>query len=97
MNYNENELREDLIKIYGSNSVQVATFDMLLKTYDSSESKLIEACRYGYDFHKTSQFPDFEFDESAVLGNFKQKLLSESDLIKDILESNLDNDDLKSK
>jgi len=65
-------------------------FDIMLKNYNTSEGKLIEACKYGYDFHKTSQFPDMEFEKSSALGNFKQKLMSESIFVEDFYRSNLD-------
>jgi hypothetical protein len=90
MEYNENDLREDLVKIYSADSYQVTMFDIMLKNYNISESKLIEACKYGYDFHKTTQFPDMEFEESSALGNFKQKLLLESFYTENFYRSNLD-------
>ena len=90
MNYNENNLREDLVKMYNADSVQVAIFDLVLKNHDISETKLIDACKYGYDFHKTTQFPDMEFEESSALGNFKQKLISESIFAEDFFKADLD-------
>ncbi len=38
-----------------------------------TEQDLIDACKYGYDYHKTSQFPEKEFEEEAI-NNFKQVL-----------------------
>lgn len=31
-----------------------------------SEEDMIEAARYGYNFHKTTQFPNQEFDDSCI-------------------------------
>lgn len=90
MKYNENNLREDLVKMYSVDSVQVAIFDLILKKYDASEAKLIDACKYGYNFHKTTQFPDMEFEESSALGNFKQKLMAESISAEDFFKADLD-------
>ncbi len=37
------------------------------------EQALINACKYGYDFHKTSSFPEQEFEQAAI-NNFRQDL-----------------------
>ncbi len=36
-----------------------------------TEGDLIDAAKYGYDFHKNSQFPDHEFEQACV-NNFAQ-------------------------
>lgn len=40
-----------------------------------SENEMIEAARYGYEYHQTSQFPGMAFDKMAI-NNFKQLLES---------------------
>lgn len=40
-----------------------------------TEQDLINACKYGYEYHKTSQFPNTEFEEFCM-NNFKQLLES---------------------
>lgn len=51
--------------------------------------ELIEACRYGYNYHKTTQFPEMEFDEMAI-NNFKQLLESKkTDVVKSTIEKEI--------
>lgn len=51
--------------------------------------ELIEACRYGYNYHKTTQFPEMEFDEMAI-NNFKQLLESKkTDIVKSTIEKEI--------
>ena len=38
-----------------------------------SQSLLIEACKYGYEYHATTSFPEHTFEEEAI-NNFKQEL-----------------------
>jgi len=40
-----------------------------------TEQDLIDACKYGYDYHKTTQFPNLEFEEFCK-NNFRQLLES---------------------
>ena len=52
-----------------------------------TEQDLIDACEYGYDYHKTSQFPEKEFEEEAI-NNFKQVLAGkEADILLESLKS----------
>lgn len=39
------------------------------------KSQLVDAARYGYEYHQTSSFPELKFDEMAI-NNFKQKMMS---------------------
>ena len=49
--------------------------------------ELIEACRYGYNYHK--KFPDMEFDEKAI-NIFKRMLESKNiDFIKNTIEKEI--------
>ena len=40
-----------------------------------NEEDLIKASEYGYNFHKTTQFPEHEFEDSCI-NNTKQWILS---------------------
>ena len=53
-----------------------------------TEQDLIDACRYGYDYHKTSQFPETKFEEFCM-NNFKQLL--ESKKLKSVLDTGDEN------
>lgn len=51
--------------------------------------ELIEACRYGYNYHKTTQFPEMEFDEMAI-NNFKQVLDSKHlDIVENFIRNEI--------
>lgn len=66
----EYSLADDFIKLIAeyANSNNIKT-----EQRSFIEGELIEACRYGYNYHKTSQFPEMEFDDMAI-NNFKQHL-----------------------
>ena len=48
-----------------------------------TEEDLINACRYGYYFNQTSQFPKDEF-EKACINNIKQKIQSDKTKYREI-------------
>ena len=65
-----------------------------------TEQDLIDACKYGYEYHKTSQFPNTEFEEFCM-NNFKQLLeskrleyvmaLNDEDALREFIEKNKKN------
>ena len=48
-----------------------------------TEQDLIDACKYGYDYHKETSFPQMSFEDNCV-NNFKQVLQGKAD--KELLE-----------
>ena len=49
---------------------------ILYKTENYTQQDMVNACKYGYEFHKTSSFPEHNF-EQACINNFKAKLASD--------------------
>lgn len=43
-----------------------------------TEQDLIDACKYGYDYHKETSFPEMSFEDNCV-NNFKQVLQGKED------------------
>ncbi len=78
-NYDNLKLEDILYKLSISSLMQQTEILKLLnkwhelKSEVENEANLIEACKYGYNYHKTSQFPELEF-ENACRQNFLQIL-----------------------
>lgn len=54
--------------------------DSLVKppvSHEPSSYDLIEACKYGYNYHQTTQFPEYSFEDNC-LNNFLQKISNTS-------------------
>lgn len=72
---NDRWLRNILIFFWG-----IMCLSSILSKKDSevekySEEDMLKASKYGYDFHKTTQFPDQKFEDSCI-NNTKQWLRS---------------------
>jgi len=51
-----------------------------------TEKELIEAAKYGYEYHQTTKFPERPFEEECI-NNFKQSLVSKkTDELREIME-----------